>query len=130
MRNLLSPEVLKILKVEIKKTNISAVAKRIGYNRTSLSLAYHGKYPGKTAKMEIAILKHLTGQIECPHTGEEISVEKCDDLSSRDMPTSSPHDFKQWRACNTCLLNKANCKPPLEPQPAATQDNEEIEDAA
>lgn len=119
----LNAATLKMLSIEVKKTSISAVAKRIGYNRTSLSLAFHGKYPGRVYRLEAAILKHLTGNINCPYLGDEITIEKCDENSSRSMPTSSPFAFKHWQACQGCLLNKANSK-------SVTQDNEEIENAA
>lgn len=93
-------EWLALLSEEAARTSITAVARRLGYARTSVSLALSGKYPGATDKLAAAVLAVL-GTVDCPHLGFPVSPSRCADASG-EMPTSSPGDLRLWRACQGC----------------------------
>ena len=91
---------LALLASEAAQTSIAAAARRLGYARTSVSLALAGKYPGATAKLAARVLEVL-GTVECPHLGFAVTPARCADASGA-MPTSSPGDLRLWRACQAC----------------------------
>ncbi|WP_142851015.1 XRE family transcriptional regulator [Telmatospirillum sp. J64-1] len=85
------------------KGGITAVAGKIGYSRTALSLYLAAKYPANdVAKIEAAILAKLVGRIQCPHLATDLSVEVCAGYAARPMPLSSPSQLRHWQACQDC----------------------------
>ncbi|GAB6035798.1 hypothetical protein JCM15519_03570 [Fundidesulfovibrio butyratiphilus] len=94
---------LALLEEEAARTSIAAVARRLGYARTSVSLALSGKYPGTTDKLAATVLAVL-GTVDCPHLGFPVSPARCAANSGK-MPTSSPGDLRLWRACQACPHN-------------------------
>ena len=89
-----------ILKREVAASTVTAVAAKIGYARTSVSLALHGRYPGKpphnTDKIAARILEVFAPKTECP-TNRKSSVEHDgDDNAQSPMPTHDPKKLRQW----------------------------------
>lgn len=91
----------RLLAEEAKRSNNAAAAKRIGYSRSSVSLALAGKYPGGVGKLRDAILACLQ-TVECPHLGDQLSGDDCRAFQARDMPTANPQALAHWRACQIC----------------------------
>ena len=85
--------------------SVQAVATKIGYARSSLSLAMSGRYVGSLDKMELAIAAELSVAVACPHLGRSISGADCRNHRTRPIPTANPVDLKFWRACRYCPLN-------------------------
>jgi len=96
----MSADWLALLAAEAARTSIAATGRRLGYSRTSISLALAGKYPGRTDKLAAKVLATL-GHRVCPHLGREVTPGECADNGDR-MPTSSPAALRLWRACQTC----------------------------
>lgn len=99
-----------ILRDEVAKSSVAAVAREIGYARTSLSLVLHGRYQGSTDRVAARVLECFADHFLCPHQGSEISPASCRELRDRPMPTSSARDLRQWTACQHCQ-NNPNRKP-------------------
>lgn len=94
-----------ILDREVAETSITVVAGKLGYARTSISLLYHGKYPGTGNKIKAKLVEIFAGQITCPHLRENITPERCEALRTAPMPTNTPAELKHWTACQSCPLN-------------------------
>ena len=101
------PEWFQMLEAECKRTSIGAVALRLDYSRTAISLVLADKYLGKTDKIEKAVIRVLAGSVACPYTKTDIPHEDCREISSRRAPTHNPTTMAQWRACQSC---PNNCK--------------------
>jgi len=100
---------LVLLSEEASRTSIAATARRLGYSRTSVSLALAGKYPGGTDKLAAKVLETL-GEVDCPHLGLPVTPDKCASGAAK-MPTSSPAALRLWRTCQDCPYNPANNQP-------------------
>lgn len=88
--------------------SIAAVARKIGYARSGVSLALTGNYPGDTGKMREAIMEQLQGMITCPHLGHELTAGECRLFRERRCPTSNRTEVKHWQACQICEFNPQN----------------------
>lgn len=97
------PGWLELLQVEADRTSIGAVARLLGYSRSTISLALGGNYPGNTANVEAKVLATLMAQtVECPYAGQAIAIKQCQELSTRRAPTHNPTLMGQWGACQRC----------------------------
>ena len=104
-----------LLSAEVARTSITAAAARLGYSRTSISLALAGKYPGGTDNLAARVLE-VFSTVECPHLGFSVTPAKCA-ASSGKMPTSSPGDLRLWRACQACPHRPDETPPTTKPRP-------------
>lgn len=98
------PRWLQLVREAVGSTNRAAVASRLGYSRTTISLVVAGKYPGridKIAKKAIEVLEPPV-TVACPHLSEEIPVEQCIQFAQRKVPTHNPQKMAHWRACQEC----------------------------
>ena len=103
----MSPAALALLRGAVGRLgSITAVALDLGYARASVSMALAGKYPGRTTKMEQAIVSRYGG-CECPHLGRAIGRDECRRHRTRRMPQSDPDAFRHWRACQHCPVGAA-----------------------
>ena len=98
---------LEILRQEADRTSITAAAKKIGYSRSSVSLALKGDYPGGIDRLRAAVLEKLTGAVPCPHLKTDLKSSECKDYRTRRMPLSDPKALRHWTACQTCPHFKA-----------------------
>jgi hypothetical protein len=94
---------LQTLNIEIAKSNISRVAKQLGYSRTTISLVVSGDYDASTDKIADAVRRNFSNQVECPHLNCVITLEACKDCQSRKIPQSNARALRHWRACQTCI---------------------------
>lgn len=83
------------------------VAQKVGRSRTAISLYMRDKYPVPPALLEAAIENSL-GAFECPWSGERVKDADCQTRFSAPPPSSSPAAYKDWQACQSCLLRKEN----------------------
>jgi hypothetical protein len=86
-----------------------ALAARLDYSRTTVSLVLSGTYPGNTdriAERAIAVLE-LPQVVQCPYLGQELTIAACRDYSTQRAPTHHPTKMAHWRACQQC---QNNCK--------------------
>lgn len=99
-----------ILNDEIKHRTIKSVADDLGYARSSISLLFHGRYPGSNRKIVAKIYEIFSREIDCPYLQCSIVPSRCKTLRLASMPTSEPHKLKHWTACQSCPLNVTNSK--------------------
>ncbi len=98
-----------LLAREIKRTSVTETAKRIGYGRSSVSLANSGNYTANTDRIEARVLEILGGPeptFFCPSQGTSITQSDCADFAARPMPTTSPRALRQWQICQSCERRK------------------------
>ena len=97
---------------------LDAVAKRIRYARSSLSLARNGKYPGDVTRIERAIRTAFgeSGQVDCPHLRRSLAEADCQANRLRPLPTSDPEQARFWQACRFCRVNPDADDPSLTQQ--------------
>jgi hypothetical protein len=102
------PRWLELLRAEAARTNIGAVAGRVGYSRTTISLVMAGKYPGKTEKIAAAVLAVLEAAVtvDCPYLGVAIEFAACTQHAGQRAPTHNPVKMHHWRACRQCPNRK------------------------
>lgn len=101
-----------LLAREIKRTSVTETAKRIGYGRSSVSLANGGNYTANTDRIEARVLEILGGPeptFFCPAQGTSITQSDCADFATRPMPTASPRALRQWQICQSCD-HREDCK--------------------
>lgn len=86
--------------------SLTALAQELGYARTSLSLAFRGKYKGSTDKIEKRVIEVLS-TVECPYLDKSITTAQCSAFSEREAPTHNPSEMRHWRQCRKCKGAKA-----------------------
>ncbi len=97
------PKWLVILKEEVDRSSIAAVARKLEYSRPVISLVLGEKYPGDVKKVAAKVLTTFSDSVFCPFLDGEIKNSQCQDFQSRDMPTSDPNALRHWCACrNGC----------------------------
>lgn len=102
------PRWMVLLRAEAARTNIAAVAIRIGYSRTTISLVMAGKYPGKPERIAAAVLAQLEPvlTVDCPYLGVAIEPQQCNQHAGQRAPTHNPQKMLHWRACRQCPNRK------------------------
>lgn len=96
------PEWMQLLGSAVAATSVTAVARRLGVARSSLSLLINGKYPGGTDNMAARVMDVLAEP--CPVYGGPRTSDACASRRAEPMPTSNPFALRQWRACQLCKL--------------------------
>ncbi len=89
-----------LLEAAIAASSVTAVARRLGVARSSLSLLRNGHYPGSTARMERRIVAVLGAA--CPVYGGHLAAQTCRTRRTSPMPTSNPYALRRWRECQQC----------------------------
>lgn len=89
-----------LLEAAIAASSVTAVARRLGVARSSLSLLRNGHYPGGTGRMERRIVTILGPG--CPVYGGLVTAEGCAAHRASPMPTSNPYALRRWRECQQC----------------------------
>ncbi|MDQ2822431.1 MAG: helix-turn-helix domain-containing protein [Pseudomonadota bacterium] len=104
MTTICEPRWLEMLRAEAARTTIAAVAVRLGYSRTTISLVMAGKYPGSTEKIAAASLAALEPvlAVSCPYLGIQIELATCQEHANQRVPTHNPSKMHHWRACHQC----------------------------
>ena len=87
--------------------SVAAVARELGYARSSVSMAADGRYPGNARHLQAAIIERYADGLFCPHLRVEIAPAACRDHRERPLPTSPRAAVKHWQACRACPLNPA-----------------------
>lgn len=101
------PAWLRLLREQCESRTIAAVAREIGYQRPSVSLALLGRYPGRTENLANAVLaKYGERLVQCPHLETDISSADCSSYALRPMPLGNAADMRHWRACQRCHHNR------------------------
>lgn len=111
-----------ILKREVDASSVAEVARKIGYARGSVSLLFHGKYPGNPHKIGAKIIEVFSAEIECPHLKRDIAPAECRETREAPMPTNNARHLRHWTACQNCPNNPGPTSPRLK---RAQQDRKE-----
>lgn len=99
-----------ILRREIQKAgSVGAVAKKLGYARSSISLYYNGRYTADVEQIEKKIIGVYTNKILCPYTDKIIDKSECDEVERQSLNTTNPVLFKLQQFCKSCPV-KTNPK--------------------
>lgn len=103
---------LSILRSEITKSgSIAAVARKLDYARTTISLVHHGRYGGSTDRIAARVIEVFASNVDCPHVGTEIERSECDTMRHATMPTNSAARLRHWTACQSCPIHQASYTP-------------------
>ena len=92
------------LQAEVANSTRQAVADKLGYSRTTISLVMAGKYPGKTDDVAARVAERLGG-FACPYDGQTITPEQCRKSAKEAAPTHNPSKMAKWSACQNCQRN-------------------------
>lgn len=95
-------EWLDLLQREVAKSNITQVAKVLGYSRSAVSLALSGNYVGSTDQLAARVVAVFSENLICPHLSMTISFDECQEFQTRAIPQSNAAALRHWRACQTC----------------------------
>lgn len=102
------PQFVVLLAAEVRATDRTRAASRIGMSRTAVSLVLANKYSSpSTAGVERRVMDVL-GRIDCIALGETLTVAQCQTFRDRSAPTHNPMQMQHWRACQHCPFNP-NC---------------------
>ncbi len=108
------PEWIGVLRDEVEKSSIAAVARQIDMPRPSLSLLLSGKYPAKldkvSARFAPVVLATFRDQVFCPHLRKGIARDACQRHATAPMSVSDPDRFRHSQACKTCPRNPVTTK--------------------
>ncbi|KMQ75358.1 hypothetical protein [Marinobacter subterrani] len=99
------PRWVELLAAEVRASNRTRTAERIGISRTAVSLLLANNYSSpSTDRMERRVLEALDG-IHCPAQGKMITTEQCRAYRERPAPTHNPMAMRIWRTCQGCTNN-------------------------
>jgi DNA-binding transcriptional regulator YdaS (Cro superfamily) len=101
-----------LLRLKCRETSVTRVAERLGYSRTSVSLAVNGRYPGNVETL-LRKVAAVYGNVECPYLGREIPPDECVENALRPCPTHNPMQMRHWRACQDCASRPQTLNPNL-----------------
>lgn len=90
-----------LLRAEAQRSSMRAVAHRLGYSPSAISLVLAGKYPGKPDRIAKAVLA-LLDVVACPHAMQSMTQEACRTIALGVAPTHHPMKLGHWRACQRC----------------------------
>lgn len=104
---------MEILRREVEATSITAVARKIGYARSSVSNLFYGRYPGSPHKIGAKIVEVFAAEIRCPHLNCDIVPAACREAREAPMPTNNARQLRHWTACQSCPNNPGPISPRL-----------------
>lgn len=91
---------------EVRRSSKTAVAKKLGVNRTTISCVCngsgeYGRGHASTKNIELAYRRAFE-QLTCPHSQGQVGVSHCRETALRAAPTHNPLQMMQWQACQQC----------------------------
>jgi len=86
--------------------SIVAVARELGYSRTSISTVLSGNYPAKTTALQNKVVATYT-RCDCPYLGRELTAIECRRFRTRPLPQSRPDELRHWSSCQRCPIGQA-----------------------
>ncbi len=87
----------------IDASSITAVALKIGFSRTALSLYMNDKYPAEPEAIESAIRTRFD-QYPCNFTNEVITGQDCQQRANQPKPFGGRAKLTHWLACQSCPM--------------------------
>lgn len=84
--------------------SISELARRTGYNRTTVSLFLSGKYEANPEGVARAVLVQLDTLV-CPFINEVIAPDVCARRRAAPKPFGNPEKLAYWTHCQSCEHN-------------------------
>ena len=104
---------MEILKREVAATSVAAVARRIGYARSSVSNLLNDNYPSSPRKIGARIMEVFSADISCPFLKRDIAAAECREAREAPMPTNNARRLRHWTACRRCPNNPGPVSPRL-----------------
>lgn len=92
---------LATLRAAVQAEGQQAVARRLNYSRTTISLVLAGKYGGRVDLVQNAVQTEF-GTVACPFTGQAIARNVCATISAGPIPTHNPSKLANWQHCRHC----------------------------
>lgn len=90
-----------VLREAVASSNLSAVAKLIGYAPGSISGVLKGKYGASTKRLQEAVEGGLMGAaVQCPVAGE-IPRQRCIEHQRAPFAATNPMRVRLYRACRS-----------------------------
>jgi hypothetical protein len=91
---------------EVRRSSKTAVARKLGFDRASISQICNGCGPygsGKASPRNIELAyRRVYEQMTCPHTKAQVGIDHCRSTALRAAPTHNPLQMQQWQACQRC----------------------------
>ncbi|WP_293766941.1 XRE family transcriptional regulator [uncultured Aquitalea sp.] len=97
-------DLLEVLRQAVAQQGQAAVAKTLGYSRSTISLLLAGKYSGR-ADLVLEKVKATLGNVTCMYTGEVITLTACKTIASSPAPTHNRVKMAHWHTCQQCPIN-------------------------
>ncbi|NHR06496.1 XRE family transcriptional regulator [Chromobacterium haemolyticum] len=92
---------IETLRAAVLAQGQQAVARRLNYSRTTISLVLAGKYGGRVDLVQNAVQTEL-GTVACPFSGQTIARDVCATISTEPIPTHNPSKLANWQHCRHC----------------------------
>ena len=92
---------LDLLRNEVERSSVTAVAEQLGVSRSAISLTLKDAYPGKTDNIRDRVIEHY-GAVACPFMEATISREECQRHQGRQLSAHTAQRIRHWRACQSC----------------------------
>ncbi len=90
---------LTALQVEVRATNQTRAAERLGLSEATVSQVLGGSYDAAAARVERRVRGTLMGDTcACPVMGT-VSTRVCQDVQERRPPIANPQHAQAWHAC-------------------------------
>lgn len=93
-----------LLQEAVRESSVTAVAARLGYQRSRISQVINGLSKAKPDKVAARVME-LFDRWTCPYLNAEIVAEECRDIHAGATPSHNPARLAQRRACRTCNHN-------------------------
>lgn len=95
---------LEQLKQAVAESNVAEVAKRIGVDRSTLSLIVRDKYPASPDKVlhKFALASDI---VNCPYAGKTLTQSDCRTRHTAPRPFGGGSKMAWWDACQDCAFN-------------------------
>lgn len=101
---------------EVEASSQTAVAKKMGIPRVSLTILLRGLGAYGTGRCSTARYERLYRQtfeaITCPFTNKPVDIEHCREKALQAAPMHNPHKLNHWKACQQCQFKPASPKEP------------------
>lgn len=101
---------------EVEASSQTAVAKKMGIPRVSLTILLRGLGAYGTGRCSTARYERLYRQtfeaITCPFNGRPVDIEYCREKALQAAPTHNPQKLNHWKACQECQFKPAAPKAP------------------
>lgn len=101
-----APDAMKLLREKAAELGQAEVARRLGYNPSTVNMILKDSYPGSADNVLKRVVEVFGGlSVACPVLGE-IPLARCADERKKPFTTANHQAVQLWRACQGCQQNR------------------------